>query len=167
MNLQLLRFGVLVPAFGTLERITHRALMTDHRAVVLSMAIALQESGATHRRQVRGPARSLWQFERGGAYGGLWSHPTTAKWVPVLAEELDLPTNKDECWPAMEWNDLFPAAMSRLLLWTHPDPLPAALPSNEDAAWKYYLWLWRPGRPGPDRWSANWQLALRACGDDW
>ena len=35
-------------------------------ADVLLLAIGLQESRFEHRQQIGGPARSFWQFERGG-----------------------------------------------------------------------------------------------------
>ena len=38
------------------------------------LAIGLQESRLTHRRQIGGPARGLWQFERGGGVAGVLRH---------------------------------------------------------------------------------------------
>ena len=51
-------------------------------AVHLLLAIGLQESGLCERCQIidgggKGPARGLWQFERGGGVVGVLTHPLT------------------------------------------------------------------------------------------
>ena len=47
------------------------ARMSSPQAAVQMLAQALQESRLKHRRQIRGPARGLWQFETGGIAGVL------------------------------------------------------------------------------------------------
>jgi len=45
-------------------------------AEVMLLAIGLQESRLIHRKQIQGPARGLWQFERAGVQGVL-THPAS------------------------------------------------------------------------------------------
>ena len=41
-------------------------MMTSDAAKAMLLAIGMQESRLTHRKQIVGPAMGLWQFERGG-----------------------------------------------------------------------------------------------------
>lgn len=129
---------------------------SDDRARVLVMAIAGQESLWKYRRQVGGPARSYWQFERGGGVAGLLSMPSTK--IDKVCDALDIPVNSADIFEAMAWNDTLACCMARLLLWTDPRPLPELGYQNE--AWHYYLDLWRPGMPHPETWPARYSTAM-------
>ncbi|WP_199533145.1 hypothetical protein [Thiopseudomonas alkaliphila] len=50
------------------------ARMKSKKAVVMMLAIGLQESRFIHRRQIKGPARGFWQFEKGGGVYGVLNH---------------------------------------------------------------------------------------------
>jgi hypothetical protein len=50
--------------------------------------------------------------------------------------------------------------LARLNLWPDKHPLPAE--SQADAAYAYYLRVWRPGKTSPASWQANWLSAWRA-----
>ena len=74
------------------------ARVDSPEAELLLLAIALQESGCTHRAQIKGPARGYWQFERGGGFAGILAHPRTGPLITTLIDELDLPGDADELW---------------------------------------------------------------------
>lgn len=121
-------------------------------------AIALQESGIRHRRQVGGPARGFWQFERAGVVG-VMTHAASREHAQSLRVSLAYPPrmSAQSVLEAIEHNDILAAGMARLLLWT----LPGRLPLEAEAAqgWSQYLSAWRPGRPRPETWEATWRAA--------
>lgn len=119
------------------------------------IAIALQESGLTHRVQVGGPARGFWQFEQGGGVNGVLNHPSTAAAAKTLCATLCYPATREAVYSALADNDILAASFARLLLWSDPKPLPV----TEAEGWACYQRNWRPGRPHPDRWPANWAKA--------
>jgi hypothetical protein len=134
---------------------------TDQRAELLMLAIASQESDALHRTQFGGgPARGLWQFERGGGVWGVMTHYTSAGQATTLLEARGIETTAEAAWRALERDDVLAAAFARLLLWTDPRPLPAT--DNEAGGWAYYLRTWRPGRPRQEKWPGAWRLARAA-----
>lgn len=165
MRLNHLRWQVVIPALKILEDVSQKHLMADHRAQVLLLSIALQESAARHRHQIQGPARGWWQFERNGGTRGVLQHASTAAYAKAFCEAIDIDPDLDSVWEALPYSELLQAGMARLLLWSHPKPLPMAMTANEGPSWDYYQWLWRPGKPHPDRWPGNWALALQQCGD--
>lgn len=123
------------------------------KARVQMVATGLQESRFEHRRQMGGgPARSFFQFEPIGVRGVLEHHASRPLIEPVL--EL-LHYRPEDCYEAIEHNDVLACVFARLLLWTHPGPLPA----GAAAAWGYYLATWRPGKPHPATWEAFYSLA--------
>ncbi len=83
----------------TLDQITDHALrpamallparMDTSEARCMLLAIGLQESRFVHRRQIGGPARGFWQFERGtpASRGGVWGvflHAASRDWLAEL-----------------------------------------------------------------------------------
>lgn len=130
--------------------------MDSPAAVVLILAIMLQESALAHRWQVidrarpevKGPARGLAQFELGShaSRGGVWGiylHPASRPHLSRACNTLHIRFHPEPIWLALESNDHLAAVCARLLLWTDP----AALPSTDDTtgAWRCYLRNWRPG----------------------
>lgn len=125
-------------------------------ARVEMIAIGLQESRFEHRRQIRGPAHGFWQFESGGGVRGVLTHHASKPLItPVLAA---LQYQPSDCYFALIDNDVLAAVFARLLLWTHPAPLPAL--GDADGAWRYYLECWRPGKPHPGTWKALYDEAM-------
>ena len=120
-------------------------------------AIGFQETSYKTRIQYgNGPARSYWQFERGGIKG-VMLHQTTIRLASELCDARGVDFNSEKIWQAMETDDVLGAAFARLLMWTDSQ----ALPTNEQDAWTMYAErLWRPGRPHPDKWAASWQFGL-------
>lgn len=113
------------------------------------MAIGMQESRFKHRRQVGGgPALGLWQFESGGGVHGVLTHPSTKPIITPILEVLRY--RPSDCYHAIEHNDVLACVFARLLLWTHPKPLPR----DPETAWQYYLDTWRPGKPHRETWDA-------------
>jgi len=137
------------------------AEMASPAATAMLLAIGLQESGFTARRQQRGgPARGFWQFERdGGTYGVLTHQRSKAHATAVLRalQYHGLVGNVKGCYAALEHNDTLAFVFARLLVWT----LPEALPDRESptAAWAQYLHAWRPGKPQRETWDQHFATA--------
>ena len=121
------------------------------------VATGLQESAFDHRKQIGGPAHSYWQFERAGVKGVLM-HRATGNFAIHLCRELDHPEDLEGVYQAMQQDAILACVFARLLLYTDPKPLPL---TKEDG-WGYYLRLWRPGKPHPTKWPANWMRAEQA-----
>ena len=139
--------------------------MDTRAAHVMLLAAGLQESRLIHRAQktrdpyVKGPARGLWQFERGGGVMGVMSHHATADHACALCTALGEPWDATLVHERLEYSDVLAAGFARLLLWADPFPLPLV---NDDhqAAWQCYLRCWRPGKPHRDTWDAFHALAV-------
>lgn len=158
-----------------LEQITRTAIdpamamfpdgMDSKSARVMMLAIGLQESGLCERCQIingggKGPARGLWQFERGGGVLGVLRHPVTRKYALRVCDARGVEPDSPAVWAALETDDVLAAVFARLLLYSDPMQLPR--PDDADAAWRLYaLRTWRPGKPHPDRWPANHERARR------
>jgi hypothetical protein len=128
------------------------------------VAIALQESRIQHRRQIGGPARSYWQFEQGGGVHGVLTHPVSKPLIQAALTALDYSpaSTENDCWTAIEHNDILAATFSRLLLWVLPSPLPAQ--NSPGGGWSTYVSAWRPGKPIRASWDAfyteAWDLVM-------
>jgi hypothetical protein len=153
MNPELFNRIIVGPALSLLDP---RYDTPEARAMLI--AIALQESGLKARTQSGdGPARSFWQFERGGVSGVAY-HKVTAPILSKVCDELEYKTDVDLIYAAIEHNDLLAAVCARLLLFTHPDPIP---PESEwMKGWEIYAHdLWKPGKPRFETWERNWKAA--------
>jgi hypothetical protein len=161
--LRLLNLGIM-PALAELARCGIPDTVDARRFI---LAIALQESRLAHRRQVAaggvesGPAASFWQFEQGGGCKGVLTHYLVASdhaqpvrrlqhrpdpGRPVGGDALPRHHGGDRRAPA----DLHAAVASCR-------PLPAA-------GWDQYTAAWRPGKPHPETWASNWDLATLTTG---
>ena len=102
------------------------------------LAIALQESGLKHRRQVTstgkedGPAASFWQFERGGGCRGVLTHPAVAPKMKQACADHNIEATEAGLWEAMRFHDVIAATAARLLLYT----LPSSLPTTAEQGWQ-------------------------------
>lgn len=134
--------------------------MDSDRARVMLLAVGLQESRLTHRRQIGGPARGLWQFEKGGGVRGVLNHKASRSYALEVCEERGVKPTMDAVYPALERDDVLAACFARLLLWTDPPPLPPI--PHAPAAWSLYLRTWRPGRPHRHTWDALYREAVAA-----
>lgn len=147
-----------------LARLSVLGIRNDDRARVMLLAIALQESGLTHRAQVvdgggKGPARGFWQFEKNGVLGVL-KHPMSEPFAAKLCFDVALPVEVEPVWQRLEDDDVLACAFARLLLFTDRAPLPQV---GEDLlSWQYYVRNWRPGKPHPTRWPGNYRRAREA-----
>jgi hypothetical protein len=143
------------PAFGLLPS---RMGSAEARAMVL--AIALQESELTKRRQMAGgPARGYCQFEKGGGVHGVLTHHASRAHAKAFCRLIDIEPTDDAVYVALEFNDLLCAAFARLLLWTSPLQLPSV---DEPArGWRIYQDTWRPGKPHPETWDGCFARAWR------
>ena len=129
------------------------------RPVTMLLAIGLQESLLRFRRQHNnGPARGLWQFERGGGVRGVLRHAATKQRAFELCAARSVRPEEMAVWTALEIDDTLAAGFARLLLWSDAAPLP---PLNATGlAWAYYMRNWRPGKPKPEKWPENWKTAV-------
>lgn len=132
--------------------------MDTPAARVLLLAIAGQESGFKHRRQVRGPARGLWQFELIGLREVLRNPASATHAQAVCAALLYDPGDDLSLHQALADNEILACAVARLALWRDPAPLPAI--GDAEGAWLYYRRVWAPGKPNPERWPANYAAAV-------
>ncbi len=137
-------------------------IKSDDRALVMLMTIAGQESLWAHRKQIGGPARSYWQFEKGGGVAGVLQHAATKGAAAAVCKQLDIPCDVTTVYEAMAWNDTLAACMARLLLYSDPRALPAV--GDQEAGWDYYIRNWRPGMPHPQTWPARYAKAMEIVG---
>lgn len=135
------------------------AAMNSREATVLLLAIGLQESRLVHQKQIGGPAHGLLQFEKGGGVRGVLEHPASRDLARKVCQALGVPAEREAVYQALRTgNDALDFAFGRLLLWTHPKPLPKV--GEVEAAWQYYLDLWRPGKPHRKTWNGLYAQAL-------
>lgn len=132
--------------------------MDSVRARISLTVIALQESQLIYRRQIKGPARGLWQFEEGGGVKGVLHFSTTQHIAADVCEKLGVGNSIPEVYSTLEFNDILACCMARLLLYTDAKPLPEV--GEVDAMWRYYVANWRPGKPHPQKWGVNYATAL-------
>ena len=179
MTLSEIRAQAIEPALLLLP-----ARMESAEAVVMLLAIGLQESRFEHRRQLitiiqegekvivpEGPAKSFWQAEQGGGMvtGLLRYHDAKVRDVVhgLCAVRGVAPAARD-VWEAIEHDDVLAAGLARLLLYTDPARLPGL--GDEEGAWQLYLRTWRPGAftrgtaakraELRQKWARNYALAL-------
>jgi hypothetical protein len=157
MQIEDLLVNSIDPVFHILDS---RGVSDSEEAYILSIAIGYQESGFMHRRQIGGPARGYWQFEKGG---GVWNVLNAAAAKPHMLELCkiyDVPANATDVFEALAWHDSLAAGAARLNLWCDPHKLPAV--GDIQTAWDYYIRVWRPGAPHRDAWNSNYAKAVAA-----
>lgn len=134
------------------------AKMDTPAARVMLLAIGLQESRFVHRRQIAGPARGFWQFEKGGGVRGVLTHASTGEYAQAVCKARGVPATADAVYEALDKDDVLAAAFARLLLWSDPKAMPAL--GDADASWALYLRTWRPGKPHPQTWPDLYRQAV-------
>jgi hypothetical protein len=136
--------------------------MNTDRAKAMMIAIALQESGFIHRRQIGGPALGFVQWEINGVSGVL-NHRASRDHAVALCSMLSYSPLPDVVHPAIAHNDVLNFGFARLLLWTDPRPLPQEQETEE--SWNYYLRNWRPGKPHRHTWDSFYNEAWSVVKD--
>lgn len=136
--------------------------LASPEAVVMLLAIGLQESRFEHRRQIGGPARGFWQFECGGGVRGVMTHGMSRDHAIHLCELRNVKFEAQAIYEALERDDVLAAGFARLLLWTDRKSLPRI--GDVDAAWDLYYRTWRPGKPHRITWNALYAQAVEAVG---
>lgn len=154
MRLKEIVAGAINPAFPLLP-----ANMDTPAARVQLLAIGLQESRFLHRRQLGdGPARGLWQFERGGGVRGVLTHPASREHAYRICGLRGVEPVTAAVHPALEFDDVLAAAFARLLMWTDAWRLPAV--GDAQGGWEMYIRTWRPGKPHPQTWGGLYAQAV-------
>jgi len=148
-----------------LNELATQGVPMNAKAARFMLAIALQESGLSHRRQViggaeAGAAASWWQMEKNGGCLGVLSHPSTALKMKNICGAYNVSPDPASLWDAIRFQDIVAAAAARLLIYS----LPRSLPENEAEGWDQYLSAWRPGKPRPAEWTENWSIASKTTG---
>lgn len=131
--------------------------MHSPEAKAMLLAIGFQESGFSYRKQLSGPARGFWEFEEDGGVHGVLVHRATKPIIDPILPVLAVPAWG--VYDALSNHDVLACVFARLLLWTHPDPLPAS--NNPAGAWHYYVETWRPGKPRREVWDWNFERAWK------
>lgn len=138
--------------------------MDSDAARVMLLAIGLQESRMSYRAQktsdpyTKGPARGLWQFERGGGVFGVLSHRASKDLAAAICKTRGVLPDSTLVHARLEFDDVLAAAFARLLLWTDSKPLPG-IDADHETAWQQYIRCWRPGKPHRHTWDAFHQQA--------
>jgi hypothetical protein len=132
--------------------------MQSPEASAMLLSIGLQESQFRYRRQQGGPALSFFMFEVAGV-AGVRTHPLTREPFTSALRDLRYPAmaTPTQLQAVLEHHDVLAAICARLLLWTDPQSMPRA--DECDRAWDIYTRCWRPGRPRPETWHANYAAA--------
>lgn len=149
---------ILIPGLDFLAATVGMRPPNSDEAKVLLLAIAGQESGWQNIPQGGGgPGRGPWQFEP-ETCEELRFNPASDLYYARVCIKLNIA-------PALTYNALIAhpnlaVALARLDLWCDPELLPAI--GAEQAAWMAYLRIWRPGKPRPHDWPANYSAAMAA-----
>lgn len=144
----------ILPAYALLP-----AKMNTQAATVQLITIGLQESRLIHQKQIGGPARGLFQFEKGGGVHGVLNHRASKEMAHYVCEQLGVePTTNAVYLELSTDNDALDAAFARLLLWTDPYALPNL--GQSGSAWELYIRTWRPGKPHRHTWDRFYDHAM-------
>lgn len=152
--------------YPALNDLAGMGIPSSPEAARFMLAIALQESGLKHRRQVvsggveNGPAVSFWQGELTGGLIDMLARPATKPRMRAICELYNVTPTPAGLWEAIRYQDIVAAATARLLIYT----LPTVLPADDIAGWEQYLKAWVPGKPHAATWPANWALASLTAG---
>ena len=136
--------------------------MDSPKARVQLVANGLQESRFKHRRQIGGPARGFWQFERGGGVRGVLLHKSSAYDAVKICHARDVEATANAVYERLEHDDILACCFARLLLFTDPARLPEI--GDVEGAWAYYLRNWRPGKPHRKTWDDLYRQACEIVG---
>lgn len=137
------------------------AKFDGRQARVQLLANGMQETRFETRQQIGGgPGRSYWQFEQGGGIRGVLTHPASKAYARAFCGLRAVAPVESDVYASFLSDDQLACAFARLMLWTDANPLPQL--GDADGAWVYYLRNWRPGKPRPDTWAANYAAALEA-----
>ena len=147
--------NIIVPAMKLLPE-----KMNSDKSNIMLLSIGLQESRLIHRKQIGGPAKGLWQFEKGGGVRGVLTHASSAGLAKTILETRGYEPNINTAYDALEHDDILACVFARLLLWTDPRPLPEL--GEDRRAWDLYLRVWRPGKPHEATWANLYKSALEA-----
>lgn len=149
-----------------LDELAGLGIPSSPQAARLLLAIALQESGLKHRRQVvsggleNGPAVSFLQGEITGGLIDMLNRPSTSKYMKAICEAYNVTPTPAGLWEAIRYQDIVAFAAGRLLVYT----LPLKLPVTQDEGWTQYMRAWVPGKPHPERWPEAWRIATETVG---
>lgn len=147
MTLNEIRAQAITPALALLP-----AAMSRNRQQVDALMLTAHLQEAPNREQCQlparpgkcGPARGIWQFERGGGVAGVLRHASSRDAAIAACKALGITPTVDGVFNALPGQvDVVDAVFARLLFWTDPHPLPAL--GDVEGAWQYYLRTWRPG----------------------
>lgn len=165
---------LIVPACEFLRK--NYGLPSNVNVWALDAAIGYQESKFAARDQLElqdgrlvpgrvGPATSFWQMEMNGGVKGVMTHQATRSIAEALVAKAGLPFNYEAVWREFSEisGDELASVFARLLIYTHPPRVPEASPAGQEEAWRYYLAVWRPGKPRPEEWPESWAFGCESA----
>lgn len=127
------------------------------------LAMGLQESKFMDRVQMGGgPAHSFWQEEPNGVKAVL-NHRVVGPILVDICDKLGVASDWETVYKEVINNDVLACAVARLILYADGNPLPQV--GDSYGAWQCYLRNWRPGKPRPLDWPANYKLAQEQIDD--
>lgn len=141
--------------------------MDTPEARAMLFATGYQESnfnariqGGAGTKPGKGPARGLWQFERGGGVTEILNSPDTREVIRPICRMFLFEPTPIVMHEAIANNDVIAACFARLLLYRDPRPMPKE--NQSLLGWDIYLKNWRPGKPRladwPDNFKRGWSL---------
>lgn len=154
-TIQEVRKNIIAPAMKLLP-----AKMASVKSEAMLIAIGLQESRLHYRKQIGGPAKGLWQFEKGGGVRGVMTHPSSVAYAKEILKERGYESTVQAAYDALEHDDILACVFARLLLWTDALPLPELEQSRR--SWNLYLRVWRPGKPHESTWPDFYDASCKA-----
>lgn len=153
MDLATVQREILSPAYDLLP-----VAMNSYRASIMLLSIGLQESRFVYRKQIGGPGRGFWQFEKGGGVRGVLTHSSTTSLAELVCSARGIEADENVVYNSLASDDILAACFARMLLWTDPKSLP-----NDDAGgWALYARTWRPGKPHPETWGKFYEQSKQA-----
>jgi hypothetical protein len=116
----------------------------ERRYQVVKRTAATAQENIVGPRTAKGPARGLWQFEKGGGVAGVMHFGgKVGAYALDVCDAMNIPFQREVIWSTLESNDVLAACFARLLLLSDPKKLP--LVDDPFGAFELYLRTWRPG----------------------
>lgn len=151
---------VLVPGLTWLSSVLGPKPPASREARLLLLAIPGIESGYENIRQEdNGPAVGYFQDES-ETCSEVIANPAANLKMHLVCADLKIPPNGMAIYGSLLGSPDLQVAMSRMVLWCDPYPLPAY--GDEGAAWHRYVSVWRPGKPRQRDWPPVYAAALAA-----
>ena len=136
------------------------AHLTCAESKAMLIAIAMQSSQFSFRRELMGHDRSFWALGAQTHIKVVAEHELTRGPIAAVCDALCYDTSVFSAYMAVEHNDILACAYARLLLSLVPGKLPSR--DQPQLGWDQYLAVWRPSHPRPEPWPVHFRRAWDA-----